>query len=31
LLISVGVGSTVAFVLIEPATARAAFRHWYGV
>ena len=26
LLISVGVGSTVAFVLIEPATARAAFR-----
>ena len=29
LLISVGVGSTVAFVLIEPATARAAFRRWY--
>jgi hypothetical protein len=28
LLISVGVGSTVAFVLIEPATARAAFRRW---
>ena len=26
LLISVGVGATVAFVLIEPATARAAFR-----
>ena len=31
LLISVGVGSTVAFVLIEPATARAAFRRWYQV
>ncbi len=28
-LISVGVGSAVAFVLIEPATARAAFRRWY--
>jgi hypothetical protein len=30
-LISVGLGSTVAFVFIEPATARAAFRHWYQV
>jgi hypothetical protein len=30
-LISVGVGSTVAFMLIEPATARAAFRRWYQV
>lgn len=30
-LISVGIGSTVAFLLIEPATARAAFRGWYHV
>jgi predicted Ser/Thr protein kinase len=30
-LISVGVGSTVAFLLIEPATARAAFRRWHQV
>jgi serine/threonine protein kinase len=30
-LISVGVGSTVGFVFIEPATARAAFRRWYQV
>jgi hypothetical protein len=31
LLISVGVGATVGFVFIEPATARAAFRRWYQV
>jgi hypothetical protein len=30
-LISVGVGVTVAFLFIEPATARAAFRRWYQV
>ena len=28
LLISFAVGATVAFVFVEPATARAAFRHW---
>ena len=27
LLISVGVGTAVAFLMIEPATTRAAFRH----
>ena len=30
-LMSVGIGSTVAFLLIEPATARAAFRRWHQV
>lgn len=31
LLVSVGIGATVAFLFIEPATARAAFRRWYPV